>query len=109
MSMALLESGDTKTQQFYLLIFVFCICVYTMVQRRKSGLKSGGSWIRVKKSIFSRQIDERIISIFRGKLTKISIIFRQKFPNGPLFSHLLQNVRLSRQNLSFRPRRRPYS
>src|SRR6218665_1879192 len=41
----------------------FCLSVYTVsVQRRQSGLKSGRSWIGVKK-----------MSILRGKFPKISI------------------------------------
>src|SRR6218665_2421404 len=29
-----------------------CVTMYCLFQRRQSGLKSGGSWFRVKKSIF---------------------------------------------------------
>src|SRR6218665_3819428 len=54
-----------------------------------------GSWIRVKKILFSRQIHQ----IFRFFSRQIFTKFRfsvQKFPND-LFSHLLLNFRLSRQ------------
>jgi len=43
----------------------------------------------------------RKISIFPGKLTKNLDFLRDEFPNDLLFSHLLPNVRLSRQNLPF--------
>src|SRR6218665_62547 len=46
----------------------------TTLQWRQSGLKSGGSWIRVKK-----------ISIFPGKFPKIFDFFRQFLTNIPFF------------------------
>src|SRR6218665_1558829 len=56
----------------------------------QSGLKSGGHGSGLKKvSIFPRQIDERF-RLFSGKNFRITSL-----------SHLLQNVRLSRQNLPF--------
>jgi len=56
------------------------IVICPSIQRRQSGLKSGWSWIRVKKFRFCRKISEKFgffqaisqtkISIFQGKLLK---------------------------------------
>ena|SRR6218665_3269161 len=41
-----------------------CLC-----QRRQSGLKSGGSWIRVQKSLIFQALSQKIL-IFPGKFSK---------------------------------------
>src|SRR6218665_197459 len=69
-------------------------------QRCQSGLKSGELWTRVKKIRFF-QANQRKISIFPGKLTKNFDFFSGKSFRMTFFSHLLQNVRLSRHYLPF--------
>src|SRR6218665_1667915 len=54
-------------------------------QRRQSGLKSGGSWIRVKKFRFSKKNSEKFrlfqaISTFSGNFKNKKSIFQGKFP-----------------------------
>jgi|SRR6218665_3439752 len=62
-------------------------------QRRQSGLKSGGSWIRVLKRIdFSRQIFRKI-STFSGNLKKF-IFFTQKLA---IYSYFWANYCISLQ------------
>src|SRR6218665_3758778 len=53
-------------------------------QRRQFGLKSGGSWIRVKKFDFYRQISENF-NYFRQFYKRISS-FPGKFPKNLIFS-----------------------
>src|SRR6218665_1601442 len=56
-------------------------------QRRQSGLKSGGSWIRVKKIRFL-QANFRKISIFSGNFTKEFRVSRQISENFDFFRQL---------------------
>src|SRR6218665_1805451 len=54
-------------------------------QRRQSGLKSEGSWIRVKTFQFLQK-NVRKISIFSGNFTKEYRVFAGKFPKILIFS-----------------------
>src|SRR6218665_2425977 len=54
-----------------------CLSHGPMGQWRQSGLKSGGSWIRVKKSIFPGKFPK--ISIFSGNFTQKIRFFQDKF------------------------------
>src|SRR6218665_1378907 len=56
-------------------------------QRRQSGLKSGGSWIRVKKIRFL-QAHFRIIAIFSATFTKEYRVCRQISENFDIFRQL---------------------
>ena len=67
-------------------------------QRRQSGLKSGGSWIRVKKSIFSRQISEKF-RFFQAFSRKISDFSWQIFEKFQFFPAIFKKFRFSRQKL----------
>jgi len=67
----------------------------TSEQRRQSGFKSGGLWIRVKTGKFKKYFNflQGKISIFPGKLAKKFDFFSGKNFRMTFFSHLLQNVR----------------
>src|SRR6218665_3159705 len=56
-------------------------------QRRQSGLKSGGSWIRVKKFRFL-QANFRKISIFSGNFTKEYRVLQANFRKFCFFRQL---------------------
>src|SRR6218665_1573863 len=60
-------------------------------QRRQSGLKSGGSWTRVKKFRFSRKISEKFIFFQAISQTK-DRFFKANFRNISFFSGNLKKI-----------------
>jgi len=61
---------------------------YSLVQWRQSGLKSGGSWIRIKK-----------VSIFPANFRKFRLFSRQIFETFSIFQAISQKFRFPRQKL----------
>jgi len=56
----------SKTSDLHQTNLSVAAVTYKINQRRQSGLKSWGSWIRLKKFNFSKQISEKI-RFFQGK------------------------------------------
>src|SRR6218665_123699 len=69
-------------------------------ERRQSGLKSGGSWIRVKKFRFSRKITEKF-RFFQAIIFTKNRFFRSNFRKISIFSgNFTKKFRLSKQKLA---------
>src|SRR6218665_716660 len=66
-------------------------------QRRQSGLKSGGSWIRVKKILISTGKFPKNFNFFRQFYKRISS-FPGKFPKMLIFQAIKKN-RFSKQKI----------
>src|SRR6218665_2178083 len=66
-------------------------------QRRQSGLKSGRSWIRIKKFDFYRQISEKF-QFFQAILQKNIKFFTQISENFD-FLQPIKKIRLSKQKI----------